>query len=90
MKQVQRNERFGNAILEKEPSSTGAMFFDQKRQMNELKQLDNKIDATLHFKPTNAEEFRKEENRKKKEAEKKKEKGALEEVSKSFRLKQPL
>lgn len=74
-------------MINNEPSSTGAMFLDQKRQMNELKQLGNKIDATLDFKPKNAEEFRKEASRKKKEDAKKKEKGSTEEVAKSFRLK---
>ena len=87
--QLERNERFGKAIIQKEASNTGAMLFDQKKQMNELKQLDNQIEEALETKPKNAEEFKKEQAKKRREAEKRKEKGALEEVAKSFRLKQP-
>ena len=41
----------------------------------------------METKPKNAEEFKKEQAKKRREAEKRKEKGALEEVAKSFRLK---
>ena len=42
---------------------------------------------TAKTKPKNAEEFKKEQAKKRREAEKRKEKGAMEEVAKSFRLK---
>ena len=32
-----REDRFGKAIVEKEASGTGALLFDQKKQMNEFK-----------------------------------------------------
>ena len=82
-----REDRFGKAIVEKEASGTGALLFDQKKQMNEFKQLDTKIEAALDSKPKSAAEFKKEQARKKKELERRKEHDALEEVAKSFRLK---
>lgn len=87
--QMERNQRFGIAIVQKEASNTGAMLFDQKKQMNELKQLDSKIEAALDSKPKSAAEFKKEQAKKRRDTDKRKERGALEEVAQSFRLKQP-
>ena len=42
-----RNEIMNKAVLENEPNLNSEMFFNQKKNINDLKKLDRAVDANL-------------------------------------------